>query len=573
MIERIKRTFALTESGARGVVKASIASFGMYFAYMLPVTLVMLFVQDYFDDSIRGTAIYLGIMAALSVIMYLLINITYKTTYNETYKEAANLRVEIAEKLKELPLSYFSKHDLSDLSQTVMSDVADIEHALSHAIPEIIGFTIFFIIIATMLVVMSPLLGFVLILPLLIGFIFMIFTRNYAKRCFKKHYVKLRDNSELFQETIEMHQEIKSYGQSETYINEIYQAVEDAEKIHIRSEFGSIIPNFFANTVIKFCVGITIVVGSILFAEGHISLLYLCGYVIASARIMDGFASITGNLLEVMYIDGRVNRIREISNAEIQQGEECRLGSFDIVLKDVSFGYSSEKNVVDSISFVARQNEVTALVGPSGCGKTTLLRLMSRLYDYNKGEILIDGRDIKTVDTDSLFDKISIVFQDVTLFNSTIMENIRLGRADASDDEVIKAAKLANCHEFIEKLQDGYATMIGENGMKLSGGERQRISIARAFLKNSPIILLDEISASLDVENEMTIQDSLNSLIKNKTVVIISHRLKSIEKADKIVVMNEGKLEACGSYDELLEKSPTFALMVERANMTENFTY
>jgi len=266
------------------------------------------------------------------------------------------------------------------------------------------------------------------------------------------------------------------------------------------------------------------------------------------------------NFAELMYLDGNLQRIRELKSTKIQTGEAKELHNFDIEFKNVEFGYGENK-VINDISFVAKQGEVTALVGPSGCGKTTVLRLMSRLYDYDSGKIIIDGNDIKGIETESLFENISIVFQEVTLFNTSILENIRFGNKNATDEQVKEAARLANCEEFIEKLPEKYNTLIGENGSKLSGGERQRISIARAFLKNAPIILLDEISASLDVENEMKIQESLNKLIKNKTVLVISHRMKSIENANKIIVMENGKIESQGNHNELLEKSKVYNTM------------
>lgn len=292
-----------------------------------------------------------------------------------------------------------------------------------------------------------------------------------------------------------------------------------------------------------------------------------------SSKIIFTVEGLYQNISEIMYLDSRISRIRELRNAEVQTGKSKDLKKYNIELRDVVFGYSEDNRVIDGVSFTARQNEVTAIVGPSGCGKTSLLRLMSRLYDYDDGSIIIDGEDIRDIDTDSLFDKISIVFQDVMLFNSSIMENIRLGNRDASDEEVLRAAELSNCNEFVDGLPDGYETVIGENGGKLSGGERQRISIARAILKDGPIILLDEISASLDVENEMKIQESLNTLIKNKTVVIISHRLKSIENADQIVVMNKGKVDGVGSHQELLNKSSLYKNMIDKSNMTENYLY
>ncbi|MBQ3437687.1 MAG: ATP-binding cassette domain-containing protein, partial [Fusobacterium sp.] len=246
---------------------------------------------------------------------------------------------------------------------------------------------------------------------------------------------------------------------------------------------------------------------------------------------------------------------------------------YDIELENVSFSYNKDENILKDVSFLAKQGEVTALVGISGCGKTSILKLVSRLYDYDRGTIKIGDKDIKKISTKNLFEKISIVFQDVILFNNSILENIRLGRPDATDEEVLKAAELANCNDFIKKMPNSYNTLIGENGVALSGGERQRLSIARAFLKNAPIILVDEISASIDVENEKKIQESLNKLLKNKTALIISHRLKSIENVDKIVVINDGKVEAVGKHKDLLRKSQTYLNLIEKSLLSENFKY
>jgi len=321
-----------------------------------------------------------------------------------------------------------------------------------------------------------------------------------------------------------------------------------------------------------FPTGATILFGTSIYLKGEASLLYLIGYIMCASKIIDAVNSLLSNFAELMYLDGNLQRIKELRSTEIQSGEEKKLKKFDIEFKNVEFGYGENK-VIDNISFIAKQGEVTAIVGPSGCGKTTVLRLMSRLYDYDKGKIIIDDNDIKEIDTESLFENISIVFQEVTLFNTSILENIRFGDKNATDEQVKEAARLANCEEFIEKLPEKYDTLIGENGSKLSGGERQRISIARAFLKNAPIILLDEISASLDVENEMKIQESLNKLIKNKTVLVVSHRMKSIENVNKIIVMENGKIESQGSHMELIEKSKVYKTMVAKSNLAENYSY
>ena len=306
---------------------------------------------------------------------------------------------------------------------------------------------------------------------------------------------------------------------------------------------------------------------------GEIDILYFLGYVLASIKVRESVESVNMNVEELYYLDSMVKRIREIRETKIQQGKDQTISSYDIEFDKVSFSYDKDTEVLKNVSFTAKQNEVTALVGVSGCGKTSILRLMSRLYDHDGGSIRIGGLDIKELSTKSLFEKLSIVFQDVTLFNTSVLENIRIGKKTATDEEVIRAARLANCEEFIRRLPEGYKTMIGENGATLSGGERQRLSIARAFLKDSPIIILDEIAASLDVKNEKKIQDSLNRLILDKTVIIISHRLKSVENADKIVVINCGRVEASGTHLELLKTSPTYNNLVEKAKLTEEFQY
>lgn len=569
----IRNYFSLTENGAKGSARASYAAFFKFFAYMSPMLLLMYFVQTNLEGTPKSMSFYLIGIVVTCALMYILINIAYHTTFNETYKEAANLRIEIANTLKELPLSYFSKHNLSDLSQTLMQDVADIEHAMSHAIPEMIGFGLYFVFMCVLLLMGNVKLGLAVLVPIAASAFFLFLSKRMQVKATTKYFYKLRNNADAFQEAIEMQQEIKSYGRKASVVANIHRAIDETEKLHIETEVMQAIPVTLSSSVVRFSLGLTVMVGSLLYLNGEVPLIYVIGYTIAATKLMDAVAAVYANIAEVMYIDARIERIRELRNTKVQQGEPYEIRNYDIEFKDVRFGYDEENTVVDGVSFTMKQNEVTALVGPSGCGKTTVLRLLSRLYDYDTGEILIDGRDIKSIDTDSLFDKISIVFQDVSLFNTSVLENIRIGRKEASDEEVIRAAQYANCMEFIEKLPEGFHTLVGENGMKLSGGERQRISIARAILKDAPIILLDEISASLDVENEMKIQESLNHLIRNKTVVIISHRLKSIENANKIIVMNKGKVDAIGTHEELLRSSKLYQTMVSRSNMTEAYRY
>ena len=573
MIKNLQKIFGVTESGVHGIIKASVWSVFSNIAYILPVFLIMFFLQSFFNGTIKPAVFYIGGIAALALVMYILIYINYNTLYTATFKECKELRLEIADRLKSLPLSYFSKHDISDLSQAVMMDVATIEHALSHAIPQVIGLVIYIMIIGIMMIAAHPALGLCVFTPIVVSLICIVLSKRIQLRETARDFHKQRERSEFFQEAIELQQEIKSYGRADDVAAKLNRNVDEAERLHIHVEAHQAIPLNFAIMILKFSIGLTVVFGLKMYLAGTAPLLYLLGYIIASARMVDAVAGIEMNLAELMYIDSRIKRINELRETEIQTGESAALNNYSIEFKDVEFSYNDGQKVIDGISFTAEQNQVTALVGPSGCGKTTVLRLASRLYDYNKGQILIDGKDIAHIDTDSLFDKISIVFQDVGLFNTSIMENIRIGNKNASDDDVKEAARLANCTGFIEALPESWNTVIGENGSKLSGGERQRLSIARAFLKDAPIIILDEISASLDVENEMNIQESLNSLIKGKTVIIISHRLKSVENADKIIVMNAGKIEAEGKHAALLEKSALYRSMIEKSGLTERWVY
>ncbi len=573
MIKKIQKMFALTESGAKGLLRASFYSTLQPAAFMLPMMIVMLFAQGILEDNLRPLKFFITGIVIVAAIMYVILYATYNSLYKETYKESANLRIEIADILKSLPLSYFSKHDISDLSQAILSDVGTIEHALSHAIPEAFGMALYLLIIGAALFVMNPKLTLCIILPIVGSLCLLLLSKKMQILETGKYHKKLRETSEAFQEVIELQQEIKSYGRTEDVKQKLIKEVQDGEKMHIPVELAQALPTATATSILVFMIGFTLLFGVPMLLNGEVSLLFLLGYIIAAAKIKDAVSGLYMNLAEIMYIDSRIKRIKELREVKIQSGEKAELKTYNIEFKDVEFSYNADRKVINGLSFTAKQGEVTALVGPSGCGKTSVLRLMSRLYDYDKGQILIDGKDIAKIDTDSLFDKISIVFQDVMLFNTTVMENIRIGNKNATDDEVKEAARLANCSEFIESLPDGYNTVIGENGSKLSGGERQRLSIARAFLKNAPIIILDEISASLDVENEMKIQESLNTLIKNKTVVIISHRLKSVENADKIIVLDNGKLNAEGTHKQLMENSALYRSMIEKSGMTEVYTY
>ena len=405
------------------------------------------------------------------------------------------------------------------------------------------------------------------------SFVFIPLSKKVQIKGFRMYYDVLRVNSESFQETIEMAREIKSFNLYSKIKNSLFRQMEESEKAHIKSELGVIVTMGISSLFAFVSLAVVTLVGVHLILKGEINILYLIGYLLAAMKIKDALDVSKEGIMEIFYLSPKIERISEMRSTKIQEGEDTSLKNFDIELKNVAFSYDEDTPVLNNISFVVKQGEVTALVGASGSGKTSILRLVSRLYDYDRGEILIDGKDISKISTKSLFDCISIVFQDVTLFNTSVLENIRIGRKEASDEEVKEAASLANCTEFIEKMEKGFDTPIGENGAELSGGERQRISIARAFLKKAPILILDEIAASLDVDNEKKIQESLNRLIRNKTVIIISHRLKSIENVDKIVVIEDGAVEKEGRHEKLLRESEVYSNLIEKTRMAEKFIY
>ena len=568
-----KKRYALSDQGAANLSKATVYCFFTYCVNMAPMLILMaLFNQLVFD--VKYDLVQYIVMGILTLVfMYILLSKEYVSLFNATYKESANLRSGIAENLAELPLAYFSKHDLSDLSQTIMSDVERIEHAMSHSIPKVVGMWLFFPIMGIMMLIGNWKLGLAAIIPTFICFLINPLAKQKEVSEYSKYFGVLRENSELFQETIELQQEISSFNQSDKVKKSLYKKMEESERAHFKVELLSMIAVGLSSSLSYISVAVVIAVGIQLLANGEISLLYLIGYIIGTIKVKELFDISIEGMTEMSYIEPAVRRIKEIKSAVLQEGEDTELTSYDIEFNHVSFAYDKVSKVLKDVSFTAKQGEVTALVGLSGSGKTSVLRVVSRLYDYDGGSILIDGKDIKNISTDSLFKKISIVFQDVTLFNTSILENIRLGRESATDEEVKEAAVLANCMDFIEKLPEGFNTRVGENGAELSGGERQRLSIARAFLKDAPILILDEISASLDVDNEKKIQDSLNKLIKDKTVIIISHRLKSIENVDKIVVIDDGRVETEGSHKELLEQSKVYRNLIEKTNLAEEFSY
>ena len=568
-----KKRYALSEQGAKNLTKATIYCFLTYCINLGPMFILMGLINQLVLGNVSSTLQYIVIAILTLVFMYILLSEEYVSLYNSTYKESANLRKGIAENLAQLPLAYFSKHDLSDLSQTIMSDVERVEHSMSHSIPKVVAMWLFFPLMGLIMLIGNWKLGLAAIIPTLLSFMINPLAKQKEVSEYSRYFNVLRDNSELFQETIELQQEISSFNQADKVKKNLYKKMEESERIHLNVEIVPMLAVGISSSLSYISLAVVLAVGIQLLIHNEISLLYLIGYLIGAIKVKELFDVSREGMTEMSYIEPAIVRIKEIKNAALQEGEDTDLSSYDIEFKNVSFAYNKDAKVLKDVSFTAKQGEVTALVGISGSGKTSVLRLISRLYDYDTGSILIDGKDIKNISTESLFKNVSIVFQDVTLFNTSIMENIRLGRESATDEEVKEAAVLANCMDFIEKLPDGFNTLIGENGAELSGGERQRISIARAFLKDAPVLILDEISASLDVDNEKKIQDSLNKLIKDKTVIIISHRLKSIENVNKIVVIDEGVVETSGNHDELIKDSKVYKNLIEKTKLAEAFNY
>ena len=568
-----KKRYALSEQGAKNLTKATIYCFLTYCINLGPMFILMGLINQLVLGNVSSTLQYIVMAILTLVFMYILLSEEYVSLYNSTYKESANLRKGIAENLAQLPLAYFSKHDLSDLSQTIMSDVERVEHSMSHSIPKVVAMWLFFPLMGLIMLIGNWKLGLAAIIPTLLSFMINPLAKQKEVSEYSRYFNVLRDNSELFQETIELQQEISSFNQADKVKKNLYKKMEESERIHLNVEIVPMLAVGISSSLSYISLAVVLAVGIQLLIHNEISLLYLIGYLIGAIKVKELFDVSREGMTEMSYIEPAIVRIKEIKNAVLQEGKDTDLSSYDIEFKNVSFAYNKDAKVLKDVSFTAKQGEVTALVGISGSGKTSVLRLISRLYDYDTGSILIDGKDIKNISTESLFKNVSIVFQDVTLFNTSIMENIRLGRESATDEEVKEAAVLANCMDFIEKLPDGFNTLIGENGAELSGGERQRISIARAFLKDAPVLILDEISASLDVDNEKKIQDSLNKLIKDKTVIIISHRLKSIENVNKIVVIDEGVVETSGNHDELIKDSKVYKNLIEKTKLAEAFNY
>lgn len=566
MIKTLQRRFALSRQGAVDLIKGCIACALQDISFMFPVGLLYYFVIDTMNGNINGNRIAFYVFGALACLLLIFIVtwFQYNATYLATYVESGVRRISLAEQLRKIPLSFFGKKDLADLTNSIMGDCATLEMAFSHYVPALAGSIISTTLIAINLFIIDFRMALAAVWVLPIAFTITLFSARIQEYFNRKSVAANVALESGVQECIESLQDLKSNNAEKSYLKGLDKKIDYVEKRHIITELGTALFVVSSTLILKFGIATVALVGSTLLIRGEIDIPLFFMFLLVASRLYAPLEGALQNLAAVISTKTNIDRMNEILDQPIQTGESRLTNEgYDIVFDHVGFAYNTGETVLKDVSFTAKQGEVTALVGPSGGGKTTVSRLASRFWDINKGKITVGGMDISKIDPETLLSLYSIVFQDVTLFNNTIMENIRIGRKDATDEEVIAAARLANCEEFAEKLPDGYNSMIGENGCELSGGERQRISIARAFLKNSPIILLDEATASLDVENETLIQAALSRLIKYKTVLVIAHRMRTVSGADKVVVLSNGFVAEQGTPEKLMNTGKIYPHMVK----------
>lgn len=573
MIEKLMHKYALSKQGASDMIKAIISATISNIILMVPVALLYYLVRDYMAGNLGDKVLF---YVAGCLITFVLIGIStyiqYNATFLSTYVESGARRVTLAEKLRKIPLSFFGKKDLSDLTSTIMNDCAQMETASSHFIPELFGACISTALIAIGLFFFDWRMAIAALWVLPVSFLIVGCSGKVQKSLNKKQMVLKMACADGIQECLENVRDLQAYNTQEDYMKGLTAKIKAVEKHAIVTELGTAVFVGSSQMILKLGIATVALVGGVLLAKGELDILTFFMFLMVVSRIYDPMQVSLQNLAAVIASGVQSDRLDEILSHEVQDGTNTmKNDGYDIEFSNVGFSYETGDVVLKDVSFVAKQGEVTALIGPSGGGKTTVSRLASRFWDANRGSITVGGMDISKVDPETLMSLYSIVFQDVTLFNNTILENIRIGKMDATDEEVIAAAKLAHCDEFAEKLSDGWNTVIGENGSELSGGERQRISIARAFLKDAPIILLDEATASLDVDNETMIQESLSRLIKDKTVMIIAHRMRTVANADKIVVLKDGVVAESGTPSELDEKDGIYANMVKTQNLAADW--
>ena len=566
MIERLQHKYALSEKGTKDMLRAFVAVTIVNLVLMLPVGLLYCLASYLLKGDVPRAKIPFFTVSIIVVLILIAASTVfqYMSTFYSTYVESGVRRCTLAEKLRKIPLSFFGKKDLADLTNTIMSDCALLETASSHWIPELVG-----AIISTTLIVISLFffdwrmaLAAVWVMP--VAFLIVLYSRKVMGKVYERTMQYRISCQDGIQEGLETLRDLRSYNMTDAYMSGLENKIKAVEKNAIFVEFTNAAFVCSAQMILKLGIGTVAVVGGALLLNGQITVLTFFMFLLVVTRMYEPLQISLQNLSAIISADTNCKRMDEILSYEEQEGDkELTNDGYDIQFDHVSFAYKDGEQVLSDVSFMAKQGEVTALIGPSGGGKTTVTRLAARFWDNDTGSITVGGMKVTDIDPEKLLSLYSIVFQDVTLFNDTIMENIRIGRQGATDEEVMEAARLAHCDEFVERMPEKWNTMIGENGSELSGGERQRISIARAFLKDAPIILLDEATASLDVDNESFIQESIAKLICDKTVLIIAHRMRTVDGVDKIVVLKDGTVAEQGSPAELKQTDGIYKHMVE----------
>lgn len=562
MIEVIKRRFALSTKGAKDFCKGVFFTTLLDIVLMLPVVFVFLFLEEYlrpvFQPSVSVThgILYYSILGIIfMIVMYIFAVLQYRSTYTTVYDESANRRISLAEKLRKLPLAFFGEKNLSDLTATIMDDCTDLEHTFSHAVPQLFASIISILLITVGMAFYNWQLTIALFWVVPLAAAILLFSKKEIQKSNESNYLNKRMVTEHIQEGLDTIQEIKSYNQERDYLEKLDASIDTYEKVLTRNELVLGILVNGSQSVLKLGLASVIIVGANLLASGTIDLFTYLIFMVIGSRVYAPISEVMNNIAALFYLDVRISRMNEMEALPVQHGTtDFTPKGYDIEFQQVDFAYEQGKQILKNLSFTARQGEKTALVGPSGSGKSTAARLAARFWDIQSGKITLGGQDISRIDPETLLTNYSVVFQEVVLFNASIMDNIRIGKRDATDEEVRRVARLAQCDEFVTKMPQGYQTIIGENGETLSGGERQRISIARALLKDAPIVLLDEATASLDVENETKIQAGISELVRNKTVLIIAHRMRTVANADKIVVLENGSVAEMGTPEELKKK-------------------
>lgn len=543
---------------------------------MLSAVYMSFFFLDYlppvFNPMIvheKGFGFYVFLGIGFMLILFMIAILQYRSTYTLIYEESANRRIRLAEKLRKLPLAFFAEKNLTDLTSTIMEDCTELEHTFSHAVPQLFASAISLIVIAIGLLLFHWQLALALLWVVPIAVIALFLSKKIQRRQFRQTLQVKLAMSEVIQEGLETIQEIKAYHLQDSYLDHLNKRADKYEQSLIRTELiaGGLVKS--AESFLKLGLPSVMIIGTSLFLSGQVDFIVFLMFLIIGSRIYNPISEVFNNMAALFYLDTRIQRMKDMELLPVQSGRtDFHPENYTISFDHVGFSYEEGKEVLRALSFQANQGEITALVGPSGGGKSTVAKLAARFWDIDSGTITLGNQNIREVSPETLLEHFAVVFQDVVLFNSSVMDNIRIGRRNATDQEVMYAAKIAQCDGFVQKLPQGYETLLGENGAALSGGERQRISIARALLKDAPIILLDEATASLDVENETKIQSAISELVRDKTVLIIAHRMRTIANADKIVVLNEGKIQEMGSPEELKRRDGWFSQMMKLQSET-----